>query len=136
MTCLAGAGVVGDQQGGLVVAQAGNGELADRAGVGRQRGGGVVVDLDAAGLAAGPAQGHGFPGAGGQGGQGFGDAGVAGAQGDEPDLAVVEFGEDGLGGELGVEDQQRRVVPGDLFQWSANAMTSRFWLALDRSALA
>ena len=31
-----------------------------------------------------------------------------------PMLAVVELGEDGLGGELGVEDQQRRVVPGHL----------------------
>ena len=39
---------------------------------------------------------------------------MAGAQGDEPDLAVVEFGEHGLGGELGVEDQQRRVGSGDL----------------------
>jgi hypothetical protein len=38
---------------------------------------------------------------------------VAGAQGDESDLAVVELGEDGLGGELGVEDQQGRVVAGD-----------------------
>ena len=71
------------------------------------------MDFDAAGLAAGPAEGHGGPGGGGQGGQGLGDAGVAGAQGDEPDLAVVEIGEDGLGGELGVEDQQRRVVSGD-----------------------
>ena len=41
-----------------------------------------------------------------------GDARVAGAQGDESDAAVVEFGEHGLGGELGVEDQQRRVAPG------------------------
>jgi hypothetical protein len=44
----------------------------------------------------------------------FGDAGVAGAQGDEPDAAVVELGQDGLGGELGVEDQQRRIMPGHL----------------------
>ena len=114
MTCRAGQlGPVGDQQGGLVVAQAGDGELADRARVGRQGRGGVVVHFDAAGLAAGPAEGHGCPGGGGQGGQGLGDAGVAGAQGDEPDLPVIQFGEDGLGGELGVEDQQRRVAPGD-----------------------
>jgi hypothetical protein len=39
---------------------------------------------------------------------------VAGAQGDESDAAVIELGEDGLGGELGVEDQQRRVMPGHL----------------------
>jgi hypothetical protein len=38
---------------------------------------------------------------------------VAGSQGNELDLAVVELGEDGLGGELGVEDQQGRVVAGD-----------------------
>ena len=50
---------------------------------------------------------------GGQGGQGLGDAWVAGAQGDEPDLAVVELGQHGLGGELRIEDQQRRVGPGD-----------------------
>ena len=43
-----------------------------------------------------------------------GDAGVAGAQRDEPDLPVIELGEDGLVGELGVEDQQRRVAPGHL----------------------
>ena len=30
-----------------------------------------------------------------------------------PMLAVVELGQDGLGGELGVEDQQGRVVAGD-----------------------
>jgi len=47
-------------------------------------------------------------------GQGLGDAGVAGAQGDEPDVAVVEFGQDGLGGELGIEDQQCRVAAGYL----------------------
>jgi hypothetical protein len=35
-------------------------------------------------------------------------------RGDEPDAAVVELGEDGLGGELGVGDQQRRVMPGHL----------------------
>ena len=109
------AGTVGDQQGGLVVAEPGDGELADRPGVGRQGRGGVVVHFDAAGLAAGPAEGHGFPGAGWECGQGFGDAGVAGSQGDEPDLAVVEFGEDGLGGELGIEDEPGRVVPGDGF---------------------
>ena len=33
---------------------------------------------------------------------------------EKPDLAVVEFGQDGLGGELGVEDARRRVVPGHL----------------------
>ena len=37
-------GPVGDQQGGLVVSQAGDGELADGPGVGRQLDGGVVVD--------------------------------------------------------------------------------------------
>ena len=118
------------------MSQAGDGELADRAGVGRQQRGGVIVDFDAAGRAAGPAEGHGASRRGGQGGQGLGDAGVAGAQGDEPDAAVIQLGQDGLGGELGVEDQQRRVGSGDRFQWSAKAMTSRFWLALDRSALA
>ena len=93
------------------MAESGDGELADRAGVGRQGGGGVVVDLDPAGLAACPAEGDGSPGAGGQGGQLSGDAGVAGPQRDEPDLPVIELGEDGLGGELGIEDQQRRVAP-------------------------
>jgi hypothetical protein len=68
-------GPVGDQQGGLVVAQAGDGELADRAGVGRQGRFGVVVHFDAAGLVPGPAEAHRGPGAGGQGGQGRGDAG-------------------------------------------------------------
>jgi hypothetical protein len=83
-----------------------------------------------------PAEGHGFPGAGGQGGQGLGDAGVAGAQGDEPDLPVVELGEDGLGGELESKISSAGSCPVTAFQWSAKAMTSRFWLALDRSALA
>jgi len=64
-------GLVGDEQSGLVVAQSGDGELADGPGVGRQDRGGVVVDADAAGLVPSP------------------------AQGDEPGAAVVEFG---LGG--------------------------------------
>ena len=50
MTWRAGSwSLVGDQEGGLVVAEAGDGELAEGAGVGGQGGGGVVVDFDAAG---------------------------------------------------------------------------------------
>ena len=86
------------------MAQPGDGVLADRAGVGRQGGGEVVVHADTAGLVPGPSEVHRCPGGGGHGGQGPRDGG-AGAQGDEPDLAVVELGQHGLGGELGVEDQ-------------------------------
>ena len=41
-----------------------------------------------------------------------GEFGGAGPQGDEPDAAVGELGELVLGGDLAVEDQQLRVVPG------------------------
>jgi hypothetical protein len=105
MTCRAGSWGRLVISNGLVVAQAADGGLADRAGVGRQRGGGVVVDVDAAGGVPCAAEGQGGPSGGGQGGQRCGEGGVADAQGDEPDAAVVELGQDGLGGEPGIEDQ-------------------------------
>ena len=70
------------------------------------------MDLDAAGPAVGPAQGHEGLGAGGQGGQCRGTG--VGLRVDAPDLAVVEFGQDGLGGELEVENEQGRNMPGRL----------------------
>ena len=39
-------------------------------------------------------------------------------------MPVVQLGEVGLGGELGVEDEQAGSWPVTVFQWSANAMTS------------
>ena len=67
-------GPVGDQQGGLVVAQAGDGDLADRAGVGRQQGGGSSWTLTRRVV---PLAGRGSWTSSrlGQGGQGLGDAG-------------------------------------------------------------
>src|SRR5207247_2127441 len=111
--CLGGSVVVvGDEDGGFVVAEPGDGELADGAGVGGQPGGGVFVDLDSAGLAAGAGHGQGGPGLGREGVEGGGEFGGSGAPGEEADAAVVEFGQLGLGGDFGVEDQQPRVTPG------------------------
>jgi hypothetical protein len=55
---------VGDHEGGFVVAQAGEGELPQCAGVAAQLYGGVVDDADPAGLAAGAGDRHGCPRAG------------------------------------------------------------------------
>src|SRR5665811_2253986 len=63
---LGGAGqVVGDQDGGFVVAQAGDGELPQRAGVLGEFGRGGVDDADSAGFGAGAGDRHRGPGAGG-----------------------------------------------------------------------
>jgi hypothetical protein len=61
---------------------------------------------------------------------------VSGPQGDEPDAAVVEFGEHGLGGELGVEDQQCLGAAGEVVPLAGERDDLTVWLALDRSALA
>jgi len=74
-------GPVGEQEGGLVVAQPGDGELADRAGVGRQLRGWVVVQVDAAGLVFGPAEGADAQALAGSSARGLGEGGVAGALG-------------------------------------------------------
>ena len=97
---------------------------------------GSSMDADPAGLAAGAGDGQRGPGAGRQGVQGGGEFGGAGPQGDEPDAAVGEFGELGLGGDLGVEDQQFRVVAGDGVPVVGEGEDFVVWVALDRSALA
>ncbi|MEO9105970.1 MAG: hypothetical protein ABI264_05330 [Pseudonocardiaceae bacterium] len=56
-------------------------------------------------------------------------------QGEELDTALIEFGEHGLGGGLLVHNQHVGFLPLTFFQWSQKAMTSRFWVALVRSAL-
>src|SRR5262249_22277262 len=53
--------VVGDQDGGVVVAQSGDGQLAHGGGVGRQADGGVVDDAHRAAGSAGPLQGDAGP---------------------------------------------------------------------------
>ena len=66
----------------------------------------------------------------------FDQGGGAHPQGGELDAAGVEFAEHWLGGDLLVHDQHARVGAATAFQWSQNAMTSRFWVALEMSALA
>ena len=62
--------------------------------------------------------------------------GGAHPQVEEADSALVEFGENGLGGDVLVHDQKVRVVAADGFPEVAEGVTSRFWVALDNSALA
>src|SRR5664280_2616583 len=74
---LGGAGqVVGDQDGGFVVTEAGDGDLPQCAGVAAQGGGGVVDDLDSAGLAASAGDRHCGPGLGEEVVEGGGQLGV------------------------------------------------------------
>ena len=114
MTCLAGrASRLVISRVGSSWPQSGDGELPQGARVVRQLGGGVVDHADGAGLAAGAGHGHRGPGLGGQRLQGGGELGGAGAQGDEPDPALGQGGELVLGGDLGVHDEQVRVVAGD-----------------------
>src|SRR5262249_33791092 len=71
--------VVGDQDGGVVVAQSGDGQLAHGARVGRQAHGGVVDDAYRAAGSAGPLQADTGPRLGRQRREGGGEVGVAGA---------------------------------------------------------
>jgi hypothetical protein len=100
--------VVGDDDGGLVAAQAGDDELADGAGVAGQRDGGVLVDARPV-VGSGPVQRHGLVVGAGQAVDVPHQGGGAHAQGGELDAAAVELAEDGLGGDLLVHDQHLRV---------------------------
>jgi hypothetical protein len=120
------------------VAEAGDGELAEGAGVGGQRGGGVVVDFDAPGPPAGPGEGHGCPGAGGHGGQLRGDGGVAGWRARSVMKMILRSSSSvSWACVVSLESKISRAgsCPVTAFQSSANAITSRFWVASARSAL-
>src|SRR5262249_15057598 len=99
--------IVGDDGGGRVAAQAGDDELADGPGVFRQFHPGGLVDAGP-GVLAGAVQGDRNEGGGFQAGDLLDEARRADPQGEELDAAVVEFAEDGLGGDLLVHDQHVR----------------------------
>ncbi|SRR6266545_7913540 len=58
------------------------------------------------------------------------------AQGEEADPAVAEFGQVGLGGELGAEDEQGRVVADDLVPMAGAARVSSLSYSRDVRAAA
>ena len=107
-------GVVGDDDGGGVAAEAGDDQLADGAGVVGQLHTGHLVHLRGGVLAGAVQRDRGVRG-GGDAADLFGQRSRAGAQGEELDAAGVQLAQHGLGGDLGVEDQQVRVVPGGGF---------------------
>ncbi|GAA4231454.1 hypothetical protein GCM10023075_43570 [Streptosporangium album] len=105
-----GVGVVGDEHGGFVVAEAGDEQLPDRHRVGRQGGG--LIDHFGGLVVAVAIQPDGVPLGGLQFGEVTGDRDRAGPQGQEPHAAFVECGELGLGGEPPVEHQLGGVGAG------------------------
>ena len=99
-----GVGMVGQQQGGLVVAEVGDGDLAQghRAGaqadLGCKDAGVAIAAPDVVQLDALPVLGGGVA-------QGLEHLGGAAAEGEEADALGVQLGEHGVGGEAGVEDE-------------------------------
>ncbi len=103
--------LVGQQQGGLLVAEVGDGDLADRLGVAAEPDR-AVEDARGTVDAADIGKRHLAP-LGGRGGQQLVDQlGAAAAQGEEVDAELVEPGEVGVGGQAGVEDEFGRVLAG------------------------
>ncbi len=100
-----GLGVVGEQDGGLVVAEIGDEELAEGALVRTSL---LFVDARGAMLAAGDIEGDGAPGRWRQVVDLGEQAWRASAQGDEGDPGGIEPVEAVVGGELGVEDEVLR----------------------------
>ncbi len=96
--------LVGDQQGGLVVAEIGDGDLADGVGIVLQSG--LLVE-DARVPVGAPdiAERDPLPGGAGCRGDGSEQLGAGSAEGDEADAELVEAREVGVGGQLGIEDQ-------------------------------
>ena len=106
-----GVELVGEQQGGLVVAELADGDLADRIGVVAQADA-LVEGERVAVLAADVGEGEALPGVGGE--QCLDELGGAAAQGEEADAEGVQLGEDGVGGEAGVEDELAGELAGAL----------------------
>ena len=99
-----GAELVGEQQGGLVVAEVADGDLADGDGIVLDADG-LVEDAGGAVTAADVGEVDGAPAVAGQGEQLLDHLGAAAAQGEEGDAAGLEPGQVGIGGEAAVEDQ-------------------------------
>ena len=130
-----GVEVVGDENGGLLVPEAMDGELADLAVVVAEPDVVVVVNSRPA-VAVGALKLDGAPGRAGQLGELFEQRGPPGAQGNEADTALVELAEGGAVVRLESKTSSLGSSPLSLRQWSQKAMTSWFWSALSRSALA
>ena len=96
--------LVGEQQGGLAVAEIRDGELADRAGIVLE-GGWLVEEARVAVGAPDVVERDSLPLRVRRGGDGSEQLGAASAQGDEADAELVEAREVGVSGQLGVEDQ-------------------------------
>ena len=94
--------LVGEQQGGPLAAQVGDGQLADGDGVAAQLDG-LVKDPRMAVLAPDVVQGDAFPALAGE--QLAHHLGGAAAQGQEADAELLQAGQHGVGGEAGVEHQ-------------------------------
>src|SRR5207244_11194686 len=119
-----------------VMPEAGDRQLADRAGAVAQGGGGVLGDLDPGMGGTGPIKADRGPGLPGQGLQCGEELCRAHSKRDEADAPGMKLGQCGMRGELGVETTREGSAPHTLFQWSQKAITSLPWLALSRSALA
>jgi hypothetical protein len=125
------------QQGGLVVAQAGDGELAEWAGVGRQRRGGVVVHADAAGLVS-PAlpRAMAFQVVAGRTARALVTPWSRARRVMNPMPRSSSSASTAWVVSLESKISSAGSLPVTWCRWSAKAMTSEFWLALDRSAFA
>ena len=105
--------LVGEQQGGFVVAQVADRDLADRLGVILDADG-LVHDARRAVAATDIAEPDALPALGGQAQQSLDHLGTAAAQGEEGNAAGLELGQVGVGGQPGVEDQFGGLLAGAL----------------------